>query len=134
MTTCDGRKSRCRVHAAASSRIFAAGVSSAAAFGMVAGMALAAGAGPDGEPGEVALDKVAWAPPAATPAPGPREVVVIRRHWIQVPSGPAIPAALPARPTAATDPGWAAPVSAPANPVPTPQPTPRRPITRSRGS
>lgn len=133
MRTSDGRKGRRRVHAAASSRIFTAGVSSAAAFGMVVGMALGAG-GPDGEPGQVALDEMASAPPAAAPAPGPREVVVIRRHWIQVPSGPATPAALPARPTAATVPGRAAPVSAPANPVPTPQPASRRPITRSRGS
>jgi hypothetical protein len=131
MRTSEGRKGRRRVHAAASSRIFTAGVSSAAAFGMVAGMGLAAGAGPSGEPGEVALVP---ADGATTPAPGPREVVVIRRHWIQLPSGPATPGTPPARPTAATVPGGPAPASASATPVRAPQPAPRRPITHSRGS
>jgi hypothetical protein len=134
MRTSDGRKGRRRVHAAASSRIFTAGVSSAAAFGMVAGMALAAGAGPDGEPSQVALDQAAWAPPATTPAPRSREVVVIRRHWIQVPSGPATPAVLPTRPTSVIGPGGSAPAAASATPVRAPQPAPQRPITRSRGS
>lgn len=136
MRTSDGRKGRRRAHAAASSRIFTAGVSSAAAFGMVAGMALATGAGSDGGPGEVALVPADAAPaaPATTPVPGPREMVVIRRHWIQVPSGPATPAASPPSPAVTSATATPATASAPASPARTPQPAPRRPVTHSRGS
>lgn len=129
MASPDGGKRRRRPHPAASSRIFAAGLSSAAAFGMVAGMGLAAGTGPDAAPGDVAMVPAGRASGAVatTPVPAPREVVVIRRHWIPMPSG----AATPAGPAVSAAP---VPASAPAGTARAPQPAPRRPITRSRGS
>lgn len=135
---------RRRGHAASSARIFTAGLSSAAAFGMVAGMAVTA-ARHEKEPSEPAALSVdtslvpSAVPPASTPpAAVPSEVVVvIRRHWIAPASEPgtvSAPTTPAPAPLLVTTPARPAPVAAPA---PTPRAAPRpaaRPVTRTRGS
>lgn len=116
---------RRRGHAAASARILTAGLSSAAAFGMVAGMALVAAADGDGTPTSPAVPTgVDGDPSTAAVAPASQEVVVVvRRHW---PSAPvAVTAAKPA------------PLRATASPTAAQAAAPRpaaRPITRTRSS
>ena len=104
------RPRRRRGHAAATARILTAGLSSAAAFGMVAGMAVAG-----------ATDNQPEAPPPTPPAavaPGvPAEGVVVVRRYLRPGSVPLL-AQAPARP---------APAAAPRAPA-----TP--PVTRTRGS
>lgn len=104
-----------RRHAATSARILTAGLSSAAAFGMVAGMsAPATGAGAPGA-GTAAPERAAVSPGTS--------VLVIRRHWLPTTATPAGPppaaAATPARPRPSQ--------------VAAPRPAPR-PVTRTRGS
>lgn len=132
------RTRRRRGHPAASARVLTAGFSSAAALGMVAGMAVPATAGPRATPLEAAAAPTdGAAPPPGATATAPSEMVmVIRRHWLQVPSGPATPAARTAKPTslpAATPGRTGPPTAAPAAPTPAPRPAPR-PVTRTRGS
>lgn len=101
---------RRRGHKAASARILTAGLSSAAAFGMVAGMAVSASAGGDaGDAATAVLDTEPLPPTTAATAPA-EVVVVIRRHWVPgaaVPAGSAVsgPAPVlvttPAQPTTA---------------------------------
>lgn len=118
---------RRRGHAAASARILTAGLSSAAAFGMVAGMALATAADDDGTVSSPAVPAGFDQEPVTTAvAAAPHEViVVVRRHW---PSAPiavtaASPAPAPLRATA----------TAPAVQAAAPGPV-ARPITRTRSS
>jgi hypothetical protein len=106
--------SRRRRHAAASARILSAGFSSAAAFGMVAGMAVSAGA--DKQPGAV----------LATPTAAGK-----------APTSAATPAAWATGPAAGTTPGplLTAPPSRPAPAPPATRPrVARRPVTRTRAS
>ena len=104
---------RRRRHVAASARILTAGLSSAAALGMIADMAVS---GATGNQPEATLSQ-----PAADAPPAPSEgAVVIRRHWI------AGTAPLPA-PTRAPAPARSVQAARPAAPAP-------RPVTRSRGS
>lgn len=113
-----------RPHTAASARILTAGLSSAAAFGMVAGMALTAAA--DEETAAVmAVPPRSDTPPVSTALPpAPQDViVVVRRHWTSMPTP--LPRTSPAPIRAATPP--------PAAQVPAPKPT-MRPLTRTRGS
>lgn len=132
-----------RGHAAASARIVSAGFSSAAALGMVAGIAVSATAGEKATLPEAPVVRrdAAAASPAASATTPPELVVVIRRHWVQVPSLPPTPAARTPTPTPplVTPPGRTIPTTAqaPATPTPAPQPAPRpapRPVTRTRGS
>jgi hypothetical protein len=107
---------RRRRHSAASARILTAGLSSAAAFGMVAGMsAPATGAGTAG---------AGAAMPERETVPPESSVLVIRRHWLPATATPAGPlpaaaAATPARPRPSL--------------VAAPRPAPQ-PVTRTRGS
>jgi hypothetical protein len=128
-------------HAAPSGRILTAGLSSAAAFGMVAGMAITNAASPPvaaSDPAAHRTEPDRVPPPTATTG-APQAIVVIRRHWVPAPSGntsaqtstptAAMPTPLlvtsPARPAQGTPPTTVEPAS--------PQPVPR-PVTRTRGS
>jgi len=122
---------RKRRHAAGSARILTAGLSSAAAFGMVAGMAVTAAAGQKGgAPAPLPTD--ANPVTAASPLTAPAGVIVIRRHWIPVPSdrGPGAPTTPAPTPLLATAPARPAPVTGP-TPVRAVAP---RPVTRTRSS
>lgn len=136
-----------RAHAAATARVAVAGASTAATFGLVTTMTLAAP--PTDQVEEVVLAAPVAAPepaPVAAPAlAAPREIVVVRRHRILVPTGPAIPASRPAaavapavvRPAPQTAPRVTAPpTTTPATAAPVaaaPRPRPR-PAATSRAS
>jgi hypothetical protein len=116
-----GRPRRKRNHPAASARILTAGLSSATALGLVAGMAVA---GDAWQPGQQAVS--ATAGPVDRPSPAVSESaagtapVVVRRYWIAPPSPVATPATVPSV-------GAGAYPARPAAPAP-------RPVTRSHGS
>lgn len=130
---------RRRGHAAATARILTTGLSSAAAFGMVAGMAVTTGGHEQLASEPAALPADARPVPVATPPTGvaPEVLVVIRRHWIPAPSVPGTPGAsttpTPA-PLLVTTPARPAPIAAPVPAqIAAPRPAPR-PVTRTRGS
>lgn len=132
--------SRRRGHTAATARVLTAGLSSAAAFGMVAGMAVSqpAGAPSPKVPVDGAGSEVA-APLAGTPTTVPPDVVVvIRRHWVAAPvTGAAVPVSIPTAgvsPTVAARPAPAVAMPAPAAIAARPAVPAIRPVTRSRGS
>ena len=110
------RRRRRRGHAATSARILTAGLSSATAFGMVAGMAVTARAGQDVAASRATTAGPGMQDPAAAAVP-PTQVVIVRRHWATTPGAGA--AAAPA-----------AVAAAPA-PIRTSRP---RPVARTRGS
>ncbi|HVW35104.1 MAG TPA: hypothetical protein VHL53_21405 [Acidimicrobiia bacterium] len=129
-----GLTRRRRSHAAASARILTAGLRSAAAFGIVAGLAVNADPGHQSPSATAQLPAGAASPPAS---PGGSEVVVVRRHWIPVPAGAAPAAGSTPSPPAAES------LAIPARPAPlaASQPAPAvaarpapRPVTRTRGS
>ena len=135
-----GPTQRRRGHAAASARILTAGLSSAAAFGIVAGLAVTDAAGPrSGAADSTALRSEPSVPPAAPMTAPPQAIVVIRRHWVPVPSGnsspvSAAPVAPALTPLLVTSPARPAQVTPPTPArVAVPQPVPR-PVTRTRGS
>jgi hypothetical protein len=143
------RRRHGRRHAAATARIVTAGLSSAAAFGLMTGMAVTGRAGETGDTSATA-ETVGLLPgtapllpgdrPDGTASPAPSSVIlVIRRHWTAVsPTAAGAPAGMNAAPGAAprqvTSPGTPAPAAvtapvrlAPSRPV-------RRPVTRTRSS
>lgn len=133
---------RRRGHAAATARVLTAGLSSAAAFGMVAGMAVSqpTTAAPPEVTADVTGSEIA-APPVLTPTTvSPEVVVVIRRHWVQSPTGGGTVSPGPARPanpsptTASGRPVPAAAVQIPAVATARPAVPASRPVTRSHGS
>jgi len=121
---------RCRRHPAASARIVAAGVSAATAFGLVAAMGVAGPPAAAGQPTVPAPDGAAvtatTAPATTAPVP-----VVVRRYWLQLPSGAVTPLT-DAPPAATAASSLAAPRPSVARAVPA-APAPR-PVTRSHGS
>jgi hypothetical protein len=113
-----GHRRRRRGHAARSARILTAGLSSATAFGMVAGMAVTARAGQDVAASRATAAGPGMQDPAAASVP-PTQVVIVRRHWATTPGS-----------GATTAPVAVAVAAAPA-PIRTSRP---RPVARTRGS
>ena len=118
-------------HAAASARILTAGLSSAAALGMVAGMAATRT-----DPEAAMAEPAAPGTPGQVAAPPPEQtVLVIRRHWLTAPSAalPVTGAAAPQRAAGGTTAAAATPTRPAAPVIASPRPAPR-PVTRTRGS
>lgn len=114
-----------RRHAAARSRLVAAGLSASTVAGMVATMGVSAAAAKPAVPtatlGDPAPTTTA-APIVPGAAPPRQQIVVVRRRYIHVPAGAAVPVTSPP-----TSPGTAAPRSRRAAPA-------AAPTARSSGS